>query len=385
LEAPVAQILVVDDSPAIRLLISRVLTHAKHQVILASSGGEALRIAEEQTIDAAIIDYHIPPPNGLEVLARLRKRWPDSVRILISGSLDMAVTLDAVNRGEASRVLAKPFDLGTLVSAVEDGLRARRKAGERYVTAVAAEADCTREALADCMSGGTLQLAVQPIVDAATGEPFAFEALLRSSHPTLNGPLPVLRAAEQHGMLPTLGALVAQRAAGWIERLPPDVKLFVNLHPEELADPARLVRGLEPLVPHARRVVLEITERCRAMDVRGWQTSVEQLMERGFELAVDDLGSGYSSLSVLAALRPRFIKIDMSLIRDIDTDLHKQRLFSLVCRFAEATDARVVGEGVETEAEAAACRLCGASLLQGYYFGRPHLKLQELKVLVGAS
>ena len=80
---------------------------------------------------------------------------------------------------------------------------------------------------------------------------------------------------------------------------------------------------------------------------------------------VDDLGAGYSSLSVLAELQPAYVKVDMSIVRNIDTDSRKQRLVDLLVRFADATDATLVAEGVETEAEAAALRDCGAHLLQG--------------------
>jgi EAL domain-containing protein (putative c-di-GMP-specific phosphodiesterase class I) len=75
----------------------------------------------------------------------------------------------------------------------------------------------------------------------------------------------------------------------------------------------------------------------------------------------------------LAELKPRFIKLDMSIVRDADRLSHKQRLIDLLCRFADATDALLVAEGIETEAEATTVRECGAHLLQGYLIGRPRL------------
>jgi len=99
--------------------------------------------------------------------------------------------------------------------------------------------------------------------------------------------------------------------------------------------------------------------------------------EMGFSIAVDDLGAGYSSLSVLAELQPRFIKVDMSIVRGIDTEPRKQRLVDLLTRFAEATGATLIAEGVETTEEAEALRSCGAHWLQGYLFGRPSAELPE--------
>src|SRR5690606_14263718 len=146
-------------------------------------------------------------------------------------------------------------------------------------------------------------------------------------------------------------------------------------------EPEALAERLGPLQAHASRVVLEITERSSLYGVSAWERSVAVIRSLGFEVAVDDLGAGYSALSVLAELQPRYIKIDMSIVRDSDRHTHKQRLLDLLCRFADATGAMLVAEGIETVAEADTVRACGARLLQGYLLGRPrapaHLRLVE--------
>jgi EAL domain-containing protein (putative c-di-GMP-specific phosphodiesterase class I) len=95
----------------------------------------------------------------------------------------------------------------------------------------------------------------------------------------------------------------------------------------------------------------------------------------GFGLAVDDLGSGYSALSMLAELQPDFLKVDMSIVRDVDSDMHKRRLVDLLCSFAEATDSRVVAEGVETRGESIALEEAGVEMMQGYLFGVPETEV----------
>ena len=132
-----------------------------------------------------------------------------------------------------------------------------------------------------------------------------------------------------------------------------------------------------PLAPWAQRIVLEITERSKLQGLDQWERSVEAVTELGFSVAVDDLGAGYSSLSVLAELQPSYIKVDMSIVRGVDHEPQKRRLVELLCRFAEATDALLVAEGVETPEEAETLRAIGAHLLQGYLFGRPSLTLPE--------
>ena len=154
------------------------------------------------------------------------------------------------------------------------------------------------------------------------------------------------------------------------ERIPAEVLLFVNVHPGQFADPD-LLESFRPLLPHAERVVLEITERSDLHANVGWERQVTLLNEAGFRFALDDLGAGYNSLVMLADLRPAFIKIDMSIIRGLHLKQRKQSLVELITKFANANGERVVGEGVETEEEAQALRRCGVDLVQGYLYGRP--------------
>ena len=102
-----------------------------------------------------------------------------------------------------------------------------------------------------------------------------------------------------------------------------------------------------------------------------WEESVELLTRRGFSVAIDDLGAGYNSLSMLADLLPQYIKIDMSLVRNIHLEPRKRRLILLMATFANATGGKLIGEGVENSEEARALIDCGVHLLQGYLYGKP--------------
>lgn len=372
-----ARILAVDDDPLVRRCISRVLVNAGHEVVPAGHGADALQIASDRAFDVALVDYHLPFIDGLEVLQRLREVQPGCLRILVTGALDLPMIMEAVNRGEVMRVVEKPFESAGLVGAIDDAMTARRRMMEVYQVQEQAASEHEREMLEECLDGDHLRLALQPIVGGQSGEIRAFECLLRSNHGVLDGPLSVIRAAERHQMLPELGQAVSKYAAHWISQIPDDIKLFMNLHPDELADPDGMCESLEPLRPWANRVVLEITERSRLQGIEAWDESVDRVTAMGFAIAVDDLGAGYSSLSVLAQLQPSFIKVDMSIVRGIDCDPRKQRLVDLLCRFADATDATLIAEGVETGEEAEALRRCGAHLLQGYLFGKPSTELPD--------
>ena len=366
-------IMVVDDDESVRRALSLVLLHAGHEVIAVGDGEAALEIARERLLDIAIVDRHMDGLDGVAVLRQLRDLQSMCTRVLLSGALDLDTALEAINVGAATHVLEKPIGREALASVVRDTIEARQRVVEAYNDLERSHRSAGRVGLLRLLGSSDFRMAIQPIVDSRDGSVCAYECLLRSTDPVLSGPLSVLRAAEEHGLIGELGAAVALRSAEILSRLPGHLRLFVNLHPAELGDPEGLEERLRLLQRHAARVTFEITERSSLTEAHGWERSIEAILGRGFTIAVDDLGSGYSSLSILAELQPRFIKIDMSIVRDIDRIPRKQRLLDLLCRFADATDTLVVAEGIETAAEADVVRGCGAHLMQGYLFARPEL------------
>lgn len=369
-----AKILVVDDDPVVLSSLKLVLERVGYGVVSADSGESAVALAREINFDLALCDRHMPGMDGIELLKRLRELQPMCSRVLLTGGLDLATTVRAVNRGAVTRVLEKPIQSEALRQVVFEAIEGQRRMVRAYEELQQASVSAERDAIVQCLASDELQLALQPVVRAGDGAIFGYEALLRSSHPDFGSPLAVIGAVERHKLVHEFAEVVVDRAAKCLSTLRSDVSLFLNIHPAELADPDALENRLSRLQPYAPRVILEITERSSIYGVAAWAHSVDRIERLGFKVAVDDLGAGYSALSVLAELKPHYIKVDMSIIRDADTRPHKQRLIDLLCRFADATDAKLVAEGIETEPEAAAVRACGAHLLQGYLFGRPRLQ-----------
>lgn len=365
-------ILIVDDDPVICRALRRVLVSEGLRVITADDGPTALRRLQDHVFDVALVDYDMPGIDGLKVLSAIREAQPGCIRMLMTGSTDFPMIVEAVNRGEVLRVVEKPFEpraflrhLGEAYSSV------RRMAEVRHAQQKAVETS-ERSMLEACLREGFIRMALQPIL-RPDGSPYGYEALLRSSHCILDGPMSILRVAERHDMVMELGAEVARRCGEILEVLGADEHLFMNLHPEQLGDMDALMATLEPVRPFAERVAIEITERSRLQGIGGWEKSVDELQAAGFQIAVDDLGAGYNSLSVLADLQPAYIKIDMSIVRNCDKEPRKQRLVDLLVKFGDATGAIVLGEGIETAEEADTLRLCGIHLVQGYHFGRPQI------------
>jgi len=180
----------------------------------------------------------------------------------------------------------------------------------------------------------------------------------------------MLGAAEERAAIHQVGRRVRDRAAQDLSGAADATTIFVNLHPQDLLDDD-LIHPESALASVASRVVLEITERAALSSVDNLHLRVRQLRRLGFRIAVDDLGAGYSSLNNVADLEPEFIKLDMSLVRNIEQSVTKQKIVSSVVALAAAMGTSIVAEGIETSAECRALVDLGCVLLQGFLFARP--------------
>ncbi|HEY7513920.1 MAG TPA: EAL domain-containing response regulator, partial [Vicinamibacteria bacterium] len=216
----------------------------------------------------------------------------------------------------------------------------------------------------------SLAVAFQPIAEISPRRIFAYEALLRSSHPSLPEPGSVLEAAGRLGRMHALGRTVRRRVAEAAPRLSAGLLLFVNVHPEELLDEDFFTPD-SSLSAHARRVVLEVTERATLDSVPDLSRRIARLRALGYRLAVDDLGAGYAGLTSFAALNPHVVKLDMSLVRGADQEPVKQRLIGSMATLCKEFGIMVVAEGIETPTERTTVTALGCDLLQGFLVGRP--------------
>jgi EAL domain-containing protein (putative c-di-GMP-specific phosphodiesterase class I) len=151
--------------------------------------------------------------------------------------------------------------------------------------------------------------------------------------------------------------------------------LFLNVLPGSLADPewhgGPVRELLEAAAIPPARLVLEVSERAADTHPEGLEEVCRGLRREGFRLSLDDVGTGFSSLASVERMRPDFLKVDVTLVRDLDVHLIKQEVVASVLHVAERLGCAVVAEGVETEAEAAVLRDLGARLAQGCLFAPP--------------
>jgi EAL domain-containing protein (putative c-di-GMP-specific phosphodiesterase class I) len=214
-------------------------------------------------------------------------------------------------------------------------------------------------------------MAFQPIVVAGGARLFGYEALLRCRDPELSHVGVLLDAAERLERTIQLGRLVRAQVASAFAAAPAERGLvFVNLHLRDLFD-ASLSSPFSALTRIARRVVLEITERSSLEGLAGVADRVAELREIGYAIAIDDLGGGHARMGHLTPLDTDFVKLDMSLVRDLDSHPVKQRLVASIIELCRDSGVRVIGEGVETPGEAEILRHLGCDYLQGYLIARP--------------
>lgn len=367
------RVLLVEDEEPLRLAIARYLTRAGHEVLQASNGVEALRVVVQQTPDVVISDVTMPDMDGVELLRKIRERDLDLPVVLATGAPTVASAAQAVGLG-ALAYLIKPVELSELEqtarrAATLYGLaRAKREAQELTGEGTSA-GDRAGLELSFERALAKIWIAFQPIVSAGPRELHGYEALMRSEERALPHPGAVLDAAERLGALRLLGqTLRARTADAFLEG--GLGTLFVNLHPEDLNDDSLLdVSSGLPQIAH--RVILEVTERASLHSVKDVRSRVSMLRDVGYRIAVDDLGAGYAGLSSFADLEPEVVKLDMSLVRDVDTSPTKQKLVRSMTSLCHDLGIQVVTEGVETSSERDCLVDLGTDLMQGYLFARP--------------
>jgi EAL domain-containing protein (putative c-di-GMP-specific phosphodiesterase class I) len=227
-----------------------------------------------------------------------------------------------------------------------------------------------RRRVEDVLGGSTpLSLVFQPIVDLASGEVVAVEALSRFGGSPQRPPDVWFAEAHQSGLGTELEMLAVTRALACLSALPDGVAMTFNVGPQTILSPEFLdaLSGAHDTA----RVVVELTEHAVVEDYPELAKVILRLRTMGTRLAVDDTGAGFASLAHILKLAPDFIKLDRELVTGIDLDPIRRALATALVSFAAETGARILAEGIESEDELDVVRRLGASYAQGFYLGRP--------------
>ncbi len=212
-----------------------------------------------------------------------------------------------------------------------------------------------------------MRVVFQPIVALATGTTYAYEALARCMLPRFESPAALFERAAEEQACGRLGRLVRNVLFETVGPVP----VFVNVHPQE-AGQRWLVQPTDPIFMHDAQVFLEVTESAAFDAFDLCMHVLHEVRDRcGARIVVDDFGAGYSDLQRVLALHPDIVKLDMSLIRELDRSTAQQRYVQELVETCHELGALVVAEGIETVEELEAVSSAGADFGQGYLLGRP--------------
>ncbi|MHB1292727.1 MAG: EAL domain-containing protein [Sulfuricella sp.] len=233
-----------------------------------------------------------------------------------------------------------------------------------------------RQWLLEIIAQRRLTALFQPVVLMGNGEIAGYEGLIRGpSDSPMHSPLNLFRAANENGLAVEVEHLSRQVVLESFARLNLTGKLFLNVSPECLlqrnARHGETLGYIHNLGLRPDRVIIELTENQRTYDYDLLREAAKHYRAMGFEIAIDDLGEGFSSLRLWSELRPEYVKIDMHFIQGIDQDPLKHQFVSSIQQIAEKSGTRVVAEGIETEAELHVIKDIGITCGQGYYIARP--------------
>nr|WP_235973075.1 EAL domain-containing protein [Luteimonas sp. MC1895] len=223
-----------------------------------------------------------------------------------------------------------------------------------------------------------VRMAFQPIVDARDRSVFGYEALVRGADGASAAEVIARVLPEQ---LYRFDQTCRVKAIETAARLGLGQRLSINFFPNAVYEPATCIRLTLAAAQRCgfptERLLFETAESEQVRDHRHLTRIFRDYRDRGFLTAIDDFGAGYAGLNLLADFQPDVLKLDIGLVRGVETSPARQAIIGGVMQMASAVGSTVIAEGVETAGEYRALRALGVPLFQGYLFGRPALEALE--------
>jgi EAL domain-containing protein (putative c-di-GMP-specific phosphodiesterase class I) len=364
------RILIVDDEPDFLNLFRFILENANYSVLTASSPEEGLEKAK-QNPDLILLDLNMPRMNGHEVCKQLKENIKlMHIPVVILTSQDK--TLDKV----------QAFNLGVLdfinkQTHTEEILVRIKSILRRSFTILGSLSDKDRNEkimkLKKIIEEKNIRTLYQPIVTLTDREPVGYEALARGPQGTFfENPLNLFALASEANMSFELDTLCLNLA---VERAAPFIShklLFLNVDPFVInSDYLKNLEFLKSSTLTPSQICIEITERTFVTNFETLSTNLNKLKSMGVMVVIDDLGEGYSTLKAIVELKPKYIKADISLVRNINSDIVKQNMMQMIAELAKKIDCTIIAEGIETEEEFKTLVSLGIKFGQGYLFARP--------------
>ncbi len=374
-EISMPRILFVDDEQDVTRGIQLALRKEPYTILTANSARAGLALLQEGRIDVVISDERMPEMGGAEFLTIVRKLYPETIRLILSGQASVDATIGAINDAGIYRFLRKPCDPEELAVCLSQAIQAH-DTNQRFgawqknhgVETIQKFSDVFERALE------TTWMAFQPIIRTTDRSIFGYEALLRVEDEEISGPGMLFDLADRVDRIQELERRIRELVGARLADVPEGVNVLININPTSLADELLYSPDTE-LSRNSSKVVIEITERHSVLDVPDLQAQIVRLRELGFRIAVDDLGAGYAGLTSFALLSPDIVKFDMELIQGIHEEETKGKLVSSFTTLCRELGILTIAEGVESVEERDRVIELKCDLIQGFYYAPPAREL----------
>ncbi|MGP9800807.1 EAL domain-containing response regulator [Rheinheimera sp. NSM] len=373
-------ILIVEDCTIQRLYASRLLHQLQVSAIsYAANGEQALKQARLQRFDVMLVDLEMGVMDGVELLRHIARAGLCH-NIIIASSKDPLLLTSVATMAEADglRVLgtiAKPVNIDLLALCL---LRIQQRWRDQS-PAQAATKVVSADMLEAALATNQLYLMYQPIVATADRSLMAAEVLARWQHPQLGfiSPDIFIEAAERYNLIDALTLVVLRQALQqrqqWAEQ-GADIRLAVNISPLSLPNPdfmQQLLQLLRQYGATSTDIIWEVTESANLTDLAASIHSMASLRLQGFDIAIDDYGTGFANAQQLSRIPATRLKIDRSLVDKISERPQQKLILENTVQLGRRLGLILVAEGVETEQDFAVLAAMGIELLQGYLFAKP--------------
>ena len=384
------RVLVADDDDLVRDTLTAIINEdpAFDVVAVASDADAAIAKVMKTQPDLALLDVRMPGGGG-ERAAQVIAETAPGVRLIALSAYEDEQTIRAMIAAGAHGYLTKGTDPEQMLDSLKrvvngesvftpssSGSVMRGYArSNQQLEAQRRERKRREQRILQACEPGHMRSVFQPIVDLRTGEVEMYEALTRFNPDYGMNPQEWFEVAADLGMCKVLEAAALARAAEAIEAAGrEEIVVSVNVSPETLLD-SGMTEYLLAFAPD--RTVVELTEHARILNYSAVKAAADKLHKGGARFAIDDAGAGFASLRHILDLMPDLIKLDISLVRSIDTDTPRRALAVGLCAFAKEIGAKIVAEGIETREEFDTLSALGVDYGQGYFLARP-APLEEL-------
>ena len=371
-------VLVVDDDPFQRSIVAKLLGQLGINKVVSADDGHAAAVQLAKNFDLIFLDLNMPGMDGIEFLNVLAAHSSDPGLIFFSGEdVRLLEVAEELARGLSISVLgsvAKPISKENIVQLLE------QRASQLTLRQPQVEQkELTEQEVLDGIEAGAISMFYQPKVDTKTLALVGVEALLRWQTPEgqLIGPGAIIPVAERTGIIHQLTLAIFEASmiqlGGWL-REGHNLSMSCNFSIPDLMQP-NIVESLDAVlqlaaVP-AEKVTLEITESRLPEDISKVMSSLTRLRLKGFEISIDDFGTGFSSMEQLRRFPFTELKIDQAFVTGAADKPAALAILESSIDLARRLNIRSVAEGIETEEDLSLCRRLGVDLAQGYYLSKP--------------